>query len=480
MAASQSVAVRAIELCELQGSASAPARSHNVVAISDDHPSLAAAIARELEQSGAPEVQVSATPSVNTEQLIITSVNAEGSACDVHWAVLERAAAFRRAGGQSLVLLQNTGGCFNGGPSSGWHGGMSALARTAALEWPDMQVRCIDIAVDSTDLQMTARRVLTGLSANHDVVGVDSSGRVFTPQAVRSVSTPISKPALPIAQTQTENVWLVSGGARGVTAACVEALAQRTTGRFALLGRSAESAWPAGIEPTTDLTVLRQQLAMQAMQASERPVPKVIDQRARQALAGQEIRHTLAMLEAAGVQARYYPCDIADQQQVQTVLSLIQNELGQVTSLIHGAGVLADSNLVDKSRAEFDRVFDTKVGGLQNILIALGEQPLSHVGLFSSAAAFYGNTGQSDYAMANEVLNRVAHTLKQRWPQAIVKSFNWGPWDSGMVDQTLARYFEQRGISLIPVEEGAALFAEHMRSDDADTIELLVGDAWAE
>ena len=435
---------------------------------------MAASIAQALNAMGC-RVQISDNPAAEAEQLWVTAALGTGNTADMHWQVLAQAQAFRQAGGKTLVLLQDSGGCFKSGPSGGWHGGMAALARTAALEWPEMSVRCIDIAVDAGDIPGTTQRLLKAFNSTLNVVGVDLTGQLFSMQAGESVPPPIqaSTPAL------ESDVWLVSGGARGVTAACIEALAQRIPGRFALLGRSEPAPWPSDVAITNDIKVLRRQLAARALAAGKRPMPKDIERVARQMLAGQEIRGTLARMESAGVSAKYYPCDISDRQQVQEIVSRIQNELGQVTALVHGAGVLADSLLIDKTRQQFDRVFATKVGGLQNLLAALGDAPLSHTALFSSAAAFYGNNGQGDYAMANEVLNRVAQSLKRRWPEATVKSFNWGPWDSGMVDQTLAEYFKDRGIGLIPVREGALLFADRML-EGADDVELLVGDSWAD
>ena len=67
-------------------------------------------------------------------------------------------------------------------------------------------------------------------------------------------------------------------------------------------------------------------------------------------------------------------------------------------------------------------------------------------GVLSSAAARTGNAGQADYAAANEVLNRVAHYTKQRFPHMCVRSIGWGPWEGGMVSPELARHFASRGV----------------------------------
>jgi NAD(P)-dependent dehydrogenase (short-subunit alcohol dehydrogenase family) len=147
---------------------------------------------------------------------------------------------------------------------------------------------------------------------------------------------------------------------------------------------------------------------------------------------------------------------------------------------VHGAGVLADRLAEEKTEAELRRVFAPKVGGLENVMRYLDSARLTHVALFSSAAAFFGNRGQSDYAMANAWLTRSAHLLAQAQPGLRVKVFHWGPWAGGMVDATLAGHFEAQGIPLIPLGEGARIFASELLWGDPDQIELVVGEAWAE
>jgi len=53
-------------------------------------------------------------------------------------------------------------------------------------------------------------------------------------------------------------------------------------------------------------------------------------------------------------------------------------------------------------------VFNTKVSGFQNLLESTAGDNLKHLIIFSSIAARTGNKGQVDYAMANEVLNKLA------------------------------------------------------------------------
>jgi hypothetical protein len=108
-------------------------------------------------------------------------------------------------------------------------------------------------------------------------------------------------------------------------------------------------------------------------------------------------------------------------------------------------------------------VFQTKIAGLQALLAATARDDLHLLFLFSSVAGRFGNVGQSDYAMANEVMNKVARAeAMRRGPTCLVRSLNWGPWDSGMVTPALRKHFEERGISLLARDEGAAAFTREI------------------
>ncbi|MGH2520315.1 MAG: KR domain-containing protein, partial [Chloroflexota bacterium] len=112
---------------------------------------------------------------------------------------------------------------------------------------------------------------------------------------------------------------------------------------------------------------------------------------------------------------------------------------------------------------------------LQRLLGCLPVEQLRFLILFSSAAGFFGNVGQSDYALSNEILNRVAQRVKHANPACKVVSFNWGPWDMGMVTPQLRRLFAARGIEPIAVEAGTRAFVSLLNRDDAPAL-VLVGD----
>jgi len=111
------------------------------------------------------------------------------------------------------------------------------------------------------------------------------------------------------------------------------------------------------------------------------------------------------------------------------------------------------------------------------MLSLVDNDSLEYLVMFSSAAGFYGNNGQSDYSVANEILNKTAHQFRHFYPNCHVVSFNWGPWDGGMVTAELKRYFQERQVEIIPMDEGVEIFSNELHQNRAATIQLLVGSS---
>ncbi|MEJ2098103.1 MAG: SDR family oxidoreductase [Deltaproteobacteria bacterium] len=177
---------------------------------------------------------------------------------------------------------------------------------------------------------------------------------------------------------------------------------------------------------------------------------------------------------SAGAGVHYHSLDVRDGKRLESVLQDIRSTLGPVRAVIHGAGVIDDRRIVDKSLEQFNRVYDTKVLGLRSLLSATRQDPLRYLVLFSSIAARFGNQGQVDYAMANEVLNKTARREFLRRRQCHVISINWGPWDGGMVSSSLKREFTRNHVGLIPLQAGAACLVQELTQPSGHPIEIII------
>ncbi len=246
--------------------------------------------------------------------------------------------------------------------------------------------------------------------------------------------------------------FLVTGGGKGITAENAVALAKAFHCRFTLVGRSQvleqEPAWAANLEDPTDL----KHTALEYFRDQGQQLrPREVDREVNRILSSREILHTLKRISQAGGQAEYIQADLTKPEDLKRKLS---GELSSIDALIHGAGALADKYIEDKTAEDFDLVYGVKVGGLKNVLSFLPPQQLKYLILFSSVAGFYGNSGQADYSLSNEILNKLAFHIKKTHPDCQVISVDWGPWDGGMVTPQLKRILTRMNVALITPEAG--------------------------
>lgn len=277
------------------------------------------------------------------------------------------------------------------------------------------------------------------------------------------------------------SVVLVSGGARGITASCVIKLAEQARCKFILLGRSSAQLPQVGFDVNGfDDSELKRRIAEDLAAKGEKPAPPKIQKIFSAIRASQEISSTLQAVEEAGGKAEYVRLDVADPNLPQHLTEPI-NRLGPITGIIHGAGTLVDKLIDKKTESDFETVYTPKVSGLDNLLRSVDAKRLDFLVLFSSIVGFFGNVGQSDYAIANEILNKSAYQLNRALPDCHVISINWGPWDSGMVTPELKKVFESRNVDVIPTELGAQLLVDALlnggESNRSNHIQVVVGGA---
>ncbi|MBN2358776.1 MAG: SDR family NAD(P)-dependent oxidoreductase, partial [Deltaproteobacteria bacterium] len=448
------------------------------VAVTDDGRGIGAALVRQLRARGVDAVQRIEVAADAAAVLILDGlcpIADDAAADDVNRRAFGSARAvaarFAERGGL-LITVQDTGGDFGlGGSERAWVGGLAALAKTAHQEWPAASVRAIDLECGERGPDELAAALVEELFGGglELEVGLHADGRRTT---LRAMARDAARGKLPLDE---RSLLVVSGGARGVTAAALIELARAARPRLALLGRTPIDDEPALFAEIRDEAGLKQAAVQLASQQGRRVAPAQLGEQIRQILAGREIRATLAALQRAGSEARYLRVDVIDAAEVRRALELVRQQMGAITGLVHGAGVLADRLIADKSDAQFDQVFSTKVQGLRALLAATSGDPLRLICLFSSLAARAGNAGQCDYAMANEVLNKVAALeARRRGPGCLVRALDWGPWQGGMVTPELRAQFEARATPLLSLERGSQLFVEELRTGSGPPSEVVL------
>ena len=346
---------------------------------------------------------------------------------------------------------------------------LAGLTKTLSHEWPTVFCRALDVAgdVDATHLADAITLELVDAQTHLIEVGISTD----TKGNLSRVTLIAADASIKTAKAELDNTdtVLVTGGAKGVTFECALALASRTQSHFILAGRSELLAVPTWAE-NKQVSELKSAAIAHIIATGQKPTPKQVDALVWPVQSSIEINTALEAFANVGASAEYVSMDVTDTSAINKALAG-KNE--QITGLIHGAGVLADKHIQDKTLSELARVYGTKVNGLKAVLTALDASKIKLLAMFSSAAGFYGNTGQSDYAMSNDILNKAALQFTARHPQAKVMSFNWGPWDGGMVNPALKKMFTDRGVYVIPLKAGAELFATQLLSETG--VQLLIG-----
>lgn len=281
-----------------------------------------------------------------------------------------------------------------------------------------------------------------------------------------------------ISEYLNENsVVLITGGAKGITSKCSIKIAETVGCKLILIGRSiildAEPEWAVGIINADEL----KNSALYAFKESGNTItPKNLQSEVKKVISSREINSTLQKVRDAGGSAVYISADVTDSESLTSALEPTMAKFGPVTGIIHGAGNLADKLIENKTAADFDLVVNTKIDGLKNILQVVDSNVLKFLVLFSSVAGFFGNAGQTDYAIANEILNKSAHFIHKELPDCRVISINWGPWDSGMVSPQLKKILKERNIQLISTEFGVEILMDELMKEADSNPQVIVGN----
>ncbi len=472
------------EQCHAAGIAIGEIHKASPLYLVGDRSGVAAPLAKLLEEAGI-KTEISETaPETARWMVLLTGLNtgeqdARGLASlNVEaFEQVRHCAPTMSANGKMLVTVQATGGAFGVSAGAGdlsWSAGLAALAKTASREWLNVAVKAIDVGTEGQSVDQVAQSLFSELTAGGPEleVGLLPGGQRMT--LVSKLANVESGEA--VSRLNKDSVIVVSGGARGVTAACLLELLQRTPAKLAILGRTPLSDESPDLTDMETDAELKKALLGKYQAAGEKVTPLELNKEVSGILNMREVRGNLAKLEATGSEVLYIPTDIADEASVVSSINKVRDSLGPISMVVHAAGVLADKEIEKKTNEQFRFVFDTKVNGMRNLLSATQSDPLTHLVCFSSVAARVGNNGQVDYAMANEVLNRVCQAESDRRGDGfLARSIGWGPWAGGMVDPSLAGHFRAQGVELIPMDDGARLFADEVEGRNGPCVEIVYG-----
>lgn len=388
---------------------------------------------------------------------------------------LKRSAA---AGAGRLVNLTAFDGRFGlGGPSALAVGsaGTLGVAKSAAREWAEVRVKCIDAAPDLAPAWLATQVMREMFSADAEIeVGYSDAGRCRVDLAPR----PILRADLADLALDADSVVLVTGGAYGITADLTRMLAEKYHPRLVLAGRSALPGDEAALtRDIADTDALRRVLTADLRARQAKVTPVQVDAELARIVKERQIRANLAALRAAGCVLEYHCLDVRDGAAFGALIDDVYARLGRIDGVLHGAGIISDKLIASKTLAAYDAVFDTKVVPALVLAAKLRLAELRFIAFFSSVAGRFGNIGQADYSAANEVLNKLAGQLSQAWPKLHAVAINWGPWDAGMVSDDLRRLYAARAIRPIAPAAGRRHFLDELEHGPRGQAEVVISSS---
>jgi acyl transferase domain-containing protein/NAD(P)-dependent dehydrogenase (short-subunit alcohol dehydrogenase family)/acyl carrier protein len=385
-----------------------------------------------------------------------------------------------RAGGALFAVATSRGGDFglHANPATPpTHYGVADFTKTLALEFTDVLFKVVDL--DASDPVVILQKKLI-----EELTSPDETLQVGLPGDWRLTVVPQLEPASTPAVRRIERDWviLVTGGARGITAEVARHLAKGCQPTLVLAGASSLPAGPESPDTAGIPEAAKLKAALTArLKASAATVkPATVDAAYQRLMKDREIRRTLEELRQTGSRVEYHSVDVRDEAAFGELIDGIYRDYGRLDAVIHGAGIIEDKLIRDKTPESFDRVVHTKADSAFLLSRKLRPESLQCLLFMSSITAAFGNRAQADYAAANGIMNGFAAMLAAQWPGRVI-AMNWGPWDqAGMVSDEVRQQFLARSVHMIPPAAGAeATLREIEAGGPRDTLVVLGEGPWS-
>ena len=294
-------------------------------------------------------------------------------------------------------------------------GGAAAFARTFHLETPKATTCVVDVPLNhpqAVELVVAEVKAARGYcEVYYDAFGTRREA-VLRLLPLSNENESENESSL----LGAEDVLLVTGGGKGITAECALSLALKTGCRLALMGRS---------------------------RAEENA----------------ELASNLQRMAAAGVEYSYLVADVADEAAVVAAVQKAQAELGPITGILHGAARNVPQLISGLDEETFRRTLAPKIQGARHLLAAVNPNQLRLFIAFGSIIARTGLPGEADYGLANEWLTRLTEQLQQKQPTCRCLAIEWSIWGSVGMGARLSHLdtLARQGILPIPLDEGVAI-----------------------
>ncbi|GGK91218.1 polyketide synthase [Sphaerisporangium melleum] len=308
--------------------------------------------------------------------------------------------------------------------------GAAGLAKTLQLEAPHLRTTIVHVPVTPEAVGWVVGEVAATTRFSEAFYDAEGVRRVPT---LRAMPARAERTELPLG---ADDVLLVTGGGKGITAECALAVATDTGAKLAVLGRS---------DPAKDA----------------------------------ELADNLRRMADSGVAVHYARADVTDADQVRAGIAELEAALGQVTGVLHGAGRNEPSGLTTLDMAAFRRTFAPKIDGLRNVLDAVDQGRLRLLVTFGSIIGRAGLHGEAHYSTANDWLAGLTCGVGEANEDCRAICMEWSVWsDVGMGERlSVVEGLSRKGIAPITPEQGVQIMRRLVADPDAPSVVVISGRA---
>ena len=359
--------------------------------------------------------------------------------------------------GTFLVSATRMGGRHGydaGGATAPMGGAVAGFTKAYKRERPDCLVKVVDVEPGAGAAQV-ATRLVEETRRDPGAVEIGRQGDRRWSVGLKETGATDGGAGLGLGP---DSVFVVTGAAGSIVSAIVSDLATVSGGTFHLLDLVAE---PDPTSPdldrfVTDKDGLKRDVFQRIKDRGERATPALVERELAKLERARAALDAMASVRRRGGQVIYHQVDLRDTAAVAAAIDVVRQQNGRIDVLLHAAGLDISRALPDKSDQEYDLVFDVKSDGWFNLLSAIGDMPLGATVCFSSVAGRFGNSGQTDYSAANDLLCKMISSFRTTRPSTRGIAIDWTAWaDIGMATRgSIPKMMALAGIDMLSPAAG--------------------------